>query len=87
MRLTGWLCAAVQIGDPADQVIRMLRGQTARCSVDPLGSADSPSPALSGTVICEAFILHHKASVSGDDAHKSPNHLDYHSVTGLMRCL
>lgn len=24
-RLTGWLCPAVQIGDPADKVIRMLR--------------------------------------------------------------
>lgn len=46
VRLTGWLCAAVQFGDPADQVIRMLQGQTARCSVDPLGSADFPSPAL-----------------------------------------
>lgn len=25
LRLTGWLCPAVQIGDPADKVIRMLR--------------------------------------------------------------
>lgn len=46
VRLTGWLGAAVQISDPADKVIRMLRGQTARCSTDPLGSADSPIPAL-----------------------------------------
>lgn len=38
LRLTGWLCTAVQIGDPADEVIRMLgEGQMARCSADPLG--------------------------------------------------
>lgn len=46
VRLTGWLCAAVQFGDPADQVLRMWQGQTARCSVDPLGSADFPTLTL-----------------------------------------
>lgn len=27
-RLTKWLCTAVQIGDPADEVIRMLGGRS-----------------------------------------------------------
>lgn len=50
-RLTGWLCSAVQIGDPADEVIKMLGmggmgGQMARCSADPLGSAGFPILAL-----------------------------------------
>ena len=71
-RLTGWLCPAVQIGDPADKVIRRLRGggrQTARCSPDPPGSADFPIPALCNR-LCGEFNVQHR-SLGNHGSHRS----------------
>lgn len=67
LRLTGWLCTAVQIGDPADDVIGR-GGQMARCSAAPLESDGFPILALCNR--CTWWVY------SAPWSHKSPDILD-----------